>query len=137
MPAGGEPAIGMAAAVERALARFPGAVPSGIGYPTAESAWWAVRLRQPAEPRRAYGKTRVFVSAVDGETLVAFDALAAPASRRFVDALFAIHTGEAGGRIGRLLALSVGLGWLSLGLFGWRLWRARRALQRSARQPLS
>lgn len=130
LPAGAVPRIGMAAAARTALARFPGAALSGIGFPTADSAWWAIRLRQPEELRRAYGKTRVYVSAVDGTTLVAFDALAAPAGRRFVDSLFSFHTGEMGGLPGRLAAAAIGIWLVAMNLLGLSLWLARRRLRR-------
>lgn len=130
LPAGTEPRIGMAAAARVAFARYPGASLSGIGFPTAESAWWAVRLRQPGELRRAYGKTRVYVSAVDGTTVVAFDALTAPAGRRFVDALFSFHTGEMGGPPGRLAAAGIGLWLVAMNVLGLGLWSARRRLRR-------
>lgn len=47
--------------------------------------------------------------------------------RRFVDGFYPIHTGEAGGIVGRILSLSVGV-WLAamLGL-GILLWQRRRA----------
>lgn len=136
LPAGSVPRPGMAGAVQLALARYPGAALSGVGYPSADSAWWAIRLRQPGELRRAYGKTRVYVSAVDGSTVVDFDALAAPAGRRFVDSLFSFHTGEMGGRTGRLVAIGIGSWLAAMNLLGLALWSARRRLrQESARRP--
>ena len=132
LPAGTAPRVGLAESVRTALARYPGAIVSGIGFPSAESAWWAVRLRQPGEWRRAYGKTRVFVSALDGSVGADFDALAAPPGRRFVDSLFSFHTGEIAGRTGRLGALAVGVWLLAMTLLGCRLWWERR---RPRRQP--
>lgn len=132
LPAGAAPRPGMAGAAQAALARYPGAALSGIGYPSADSAWWAIRLRQPGELRRAYGKTRVYVSAVDGSTVVDFDALATPAGRRFVDSLFSFHTGEMAGRAGRLLAVSIGIWLAAMNLLGLALWSARRRLRRGS-----
>lgn len=123
VPAG----VGLAAASRAALARFPGAELSGIGFPADGSALWTIRLKQPDEGQRAYGRTRVWVSAVDGRSLAEFDPRGAPLSRRFLDHLFAFHTGEIGGLPGRLAALAVG-GWLTLmGGLGARLWSVRRA----------
>ena len=130
LPAGAVAQPGMAAAVRLALARFPGAALSGVGVPSADSAWWAIRLRQPGELRRAYGKTRVYVNAADGTSVVAFDALAAPLGRRFVDSLFSFHTGEMGGLPGRLAAVGVGLWLAAMNLLGLLLWSARRRLRR-------
>ena len=130
MPAGDQPSTGMAEAGRRALARYPGAALSGIGFPSPDSAWWAIRLRQPGELRRAYGKTRVYVSALDGAIGADFDALAAPPARRFVDSLFAFHTGEMGGLAGRLAVLGIGLWLLTMNVLGIRLWWARRHARR-------
>lgn len=130
LPAGTAPRVGMAESVRTALARYPGAVVSGIGFPSAESAWWAVRLRQPGELRRAYGKTRVYVSALDGSVGADFDALAAPPARRFIDSLFSFHTGEIAGRPGRLAAFTVGVWLLTMTLLGCWLWWARRRLRK-------
>ena len=130
MPAGELPRVGLAEAVRSALARYPGAALSGIGFPSAETAWWAIRLRQPGELRRAYGKTRVYVSAVDGAVGADFDALASGAGRRFVDSLFAFHTGEMGGMPGRIAVLAIGLWLLTMGTLGIRLWWARRSPHR-------
>lgn len=129
-PVGVAPQPGMAAAVRIALARYPEAALSGVGFPSADSAWWAVRLRQPGELRRAYGKTRVYVNAADGASVVDYDALAAPFGRRFVDSLFSFHTGEMGGLAGRLLAVGVGLWLAAMNLLGLLLWSARRRPRR-------
>lgn len=132
MPAGEVPPVGMAQAARSALDRYPGAALSGIGFPTADDAWWAIRLRQSGELRRAYGKTRVYVSAVDGAIGADFDALASPPGRRFVDSLFAFHTGEMGGRTGRIGALAIGLWLLSMCALGIRLWWTRRRPRRDS-----
>lgn len=133
LPAGAVPDVGMVAAAQAALARFPGAALSGIGFPSPDSAWWAIRLRQPGELRRAYGKTRVFVSALDGTNVVEFDALRATPGRRFVDSLFSFHTGEMGGLAGRLAALGIGLWLVAMNLLGIRLWAARRRPRRAGK----
>jgi len=132
MPAGLTPPVDLAAAVAVARSRFPGAAVSGIGFPSPDSAWWAIRLRQPGELRRAYGKTRVFVSALDGGIGAELDALAAPMGRRFVDSLFSFHTGEIAGVTGRLGALAVGVWLLAMAASGCRLWWVRR---RPRKQP--
>jgi len=131
MPPDTAPGIGMAEAARIALARYPRATLSGVGFPSTESAWWAIRLRQPGELRRAYGKTRVYVSAKDGETSVDFDALAAPPGRRFVDSLFSFHTGEMGGTAGRIAAFGIGTWLIVMNVIGIRLWRARRRRRRA------
>ncbi len=126
LPPGTAPAIGMTQAVQAAFQRYPEASLSGVGFPSPAAATWAIRLKQPGELRRAYGKTRVYVSAIDGEIVADFDALASPPGRRFVDSLFAFHTGEMGGTAGRLAALGIGLWLLTMNVLGTRLWWARR-----------
>jgi uncharacterized iron-regulated membrane protein len=120
-------AVGMAAAAEAALSRYPGAVVSGIDFPPAGNAVWKITLKQRGEWRRAYGKTRVFVSAVDGRIVGGHDALAAPPQRRFVDSLFAFHTGEMGGIAGRIVVVIAGLWLIAMIVLGINLWSARRA----------
>jgi uncharacterized iron-regulated membrane protein len=126
MPAGAVPAVDLAESVRIALARFPGAVVSGISFPTAAEAWWGLRLRQPGELRRAYGKTRVHVSALDGTVGAQLDALHAPPARRFLDSLFSFHSGEIGGLPGRLATTGVGLWLAAMNFLGLRLWWVRR-----------
>lgn len=120
-------AAGMADAVQAALLRYPGAVVSGIDFPPAANPVWKITLKQRGEWRRAYGKTRVFVSAVDGRIVSDHDALAAPPRRRFVNSLFAFHTGEMGGIAGRIAVLIIGLWLAAMILLGVNLWAARRA----------
>ncbi len=55
-----------------------------------------------------------------------------PPGRRFVDSLFAFHTGEMGGRTGRIGALAIGLWLLSMCALGIRLWWTRRRPRRDS-----
>lgn len=130
-PQRGPHAIGMARAVETALSRYPDAAISGIRFPT-ESGTWRMTLRQQDEWRRAYGKTRVFVSAVDGSVVAESDALATPPGRRILDSLFAFHTGEVAGLPGRIVVFGIGLWLLVMIALGLNLWAARRRLRRTS-----
>lgn len=125
--------VGLANAVKAALARFPSAEVSGIQFPTAENAMWSLTLKQPGELQRAYGKTRVFVSATDGHVIAQIDALSKSAAARFVDLLFPIHTGEAAGIVGRIVTLTIGLWLLSMIVLGLLLWWTRRRTARFTR----
>lgn len=118
--------IGMAQATTSAMAQYPGAAVSGIGFPSAENAIWKITLKQMGEWRRAYGKTRVFVSAVDGRIVAESNALRTPANLRFFNYLFSFHTGEMGGKPGRIAVLLVGLWLISMILLGIALWWTRR-----------
>ncbi len=63
---------------------------------------------------------------MDGRIIAEFDALKAPPARRFVDSLFAVHTGEIGGTAGRIIVLAIGA-WLAVMIIlGAALWMARR-----------
>ena len=125
-PPRGAPRVGLAQAVTIALRRHPGAAVSGIGFPSADDATWSVRLNQPGEAIRAYGKTRVAVSANDGRVTQDFDERAASAARRAFDHLFAFHTGEVAGLAGRIAVFALGLWLVTIVALGLALWWTRR-----------
>jgi uncharacterized iron-regulated membrane protein len=117
-------------AIGSALQRFPGSQLSGAAFPKDERPWYRIRIRQPEEWRRAYGTTTIYVAAADGHVLRVDDPLKASLGRRFLDNLYPVHTGEAGGIVGRLVTLSVAawlLAMLVLGLGLWWIRRPRRA----------
>jgi len=118
--------VGMADAVTIALRRFPGAAVSGIGFPSGENAVWRITLKQRGELRRAYGRTRVFVSASDGTIVKSFDVLRATTGQRVFHSLFAFHAGEMGGLATRLVVLLTGASLLALIVAGVLLWCVRR-----------
>jgi uncharacterized iron-regulated membrane protein len=118
--------IGMAEAVASALARYPGAEVSGIEFPSPGDTLWSITLKQPGELQRAYGKTRVFVR-IDGPIVADFNALTAEPKRRFLNVLFAFHTGEVGGIAGRIAVLVVGTWLLAMITLGIALWWTRRS----------
>lgn len=118
--------IGFADAVTRAEAALPGSRLTAVDLPTADDATYKVRLRARGEWRRAYGSSFVFVDAESGAVRGVFPASKAPAARAVFDALFPIHTGEAGGVAGRLLVLCTGLWLASMVVIGVRLWWLRR-----------
>ncbi|HSG91923.1 MAG TPA: PepSY-associated TM helix domain-containing protein [Pseudomonadales bacterium] len=118
--------VGLAAALGAALGRFPDAALSGATMPAPGRPWYRVRVLQPGEWRRAYGTSVVYVSAADGTILLAEDALTAPAARRFVEGLYPVHTGEAGGLAGRLLTFAIGSWLLAMLGLGTTLWALRR-----------
>jgi uncharacterized iron-regulated membrane protein len=114
------------AAIETALAQFPGAALSGVSLPSAEQPWYRIRVMQPGEWRRVYGTSVVYVAAADGRVLRAEDALRAPGRTAFLSNLYPVHTGEALGVAGRLLTLLVGVWLFSMLVLGFGLWLARR-----------
>ncbi|MBB4632662.1 PepSY-associated TM helix domain-containing protein [Sphingosinicella soli] len=122
----GQARVGLAAAAGTVLAAYPGSTLAAVYPPSGDRPAWQIRVTQPAESRRAYGATRVFVSAVDGSILARFDALDAAPSRAFVDGLFPFHTGEMGGLAGRIAVLAIGVGLMTMTVVGVLLWMARR-----------
>ena len=118
--------IGMSAAVEAALQRFPDAEVSGIGFPSSDAPVWRITLKRNGEMRRAYGKSRVFVSAVDGRVLGAHDAMNAATGRHIFDSLFAFHTGEMFGMAGRMVSVLTGTLLIFVIALGVSLFIARR-----------
>ncbi len=123
-------AIGTAQAIRTALERYPSAVLTGIDLPDANSPWFKVELRQASELRRVSGRTFVDVSSLSGRILRDYDPRTAPLKTRFWDALYAIHTGEAGGWLGRAGAVLIGVWLLSMIALGLTLWSARRRIAR-------
>lgn len=119
--------VGMAQATESALARYRGSVVSGIGFPTPANAMWTITLKQRGELQRAYGNTRVFISAIDGRIVADFDALTASPARRFLNNLFAFHTGQIAGMPGRILVIITGIWLIAMIALGLALWWTRRS----------
>jgi uncharacterized iron-regulated membrane protein len=131
----GEP-IPPARAITTALDTVPGSQLSGAAFPRQDRPWYRVRLLQPEEWRRVYGTTVVYVAAADGRVILVQDALASTPARAFLDNLYPVHTGEAGGVVGRLMALLIAgwlLGMLVLGVGLWRSRTVRRPAGAAAR----
>jgi uncharacterized iron-regulated membrane protein len=129
-PVGAPPLAGTGITPEQALdtvlARFPGSTLTALSMPTPDAAWYRVRVHAPGEVPRMYGTTTAFVGAANGALLLEYPAATASFARSFYDALYPLHTGELGGVVGRLVLLVLGLALLVMGVFGIRLWLARR-----------
>ncbi|MCE3284087.1 MAG: hypothetical protein K0R70_343 [Steroidobacteraceae bacterium] len=122
----GVPAVVMLGAGTTALAQFPGSELSGVAFPADGQPWYRIRVRQPAEWRRVYGTSVVYVAADDGRVLRTEDALDAETATAFMSNLYPVHTGEALGVAGRVLALTMALWLLTMLVLGVGLWLARR-----------
>jgi uncharacterized iron-regulated membrane protein len=130
-PAVGSGDIGFATAVETALSTYPKASFSGVSLPDEEEPWYRVRLRNSGEVPRKWGTTIVWVSSRDGAVLGTYNAAAPKAGRAVTDTMYALHTGQAGGLVGRILVLAIGLCLLTLIALGVPLWWKRRAARRA------
>ena len=124
---GDDRAIGLAAALQTALATYPGGSFSGVSLPDEEEPWYRVRLRNSGEVPRKWGTTIVWVSSNDGQVLGTYNAASPKPGRAVTDSMYAIHTGQAGGAIGRIIVLAIGLCLLTLIALGVPLWAKRRS----------
>ena len=127
--ASGAGTVALGDVLSTALARHPGATLSIVSMPDAERPWYRVRMRQPGEWRRVFGKTAVYVDARDGSVLLDRDAATMPLNERISDAFYPLHSGEFLGYAGRVVVLATGLGLLTMAGLGVCLWWARRRQQ--------
>lgn len=123
-PAG--PAVGFATAAQTALGAIPGSSLTQVAWPAENDATYRVRVRAPGEIRRAYGGSIVLVDANDGAVRAIYAIADAEPARAFMSALFPIHTGEAGGLVGRMLSIAIGLWLITMIVAGLLLWLKRR-----------
>ena len=121
--------IGFGAAVGVALQAFPRATFSGASLPSEDAPWYRVRVRNAGELPRKWGTSVVYVAPGDGLVLGTYDAARPRAGRAILDTLYALHTGQAGGTLGRLIVLAIGMSLLALIGLGVPLWWTRRRLK--------
>lgn len=124
-PPSGEP-VSFATAASAALAAIPGSTLTQVAWPKADDATYRIRVRAPGEIRRGYGGSVVLVDANNGAVRRVYPIAEAEPARGFMSALFPIHTGEAGGLIGRILSVAIGLWLVTMIVAGVLLWTKRR-----------
>lgn len=120
------PLIGLAEAAAAGTATMAGSVFVGTTLPTAEDAVFHMTVRGPDEPYRSYGGSQVVIDAHDGRIIHTDPLTGASAGRQFVGWLYPLHTGEAGGLIGRVLTMLIGLWLIMLITVGTLMWIKRR-----------
>jgi len=113
-------------ATRSAIAAVPGSRFAAVSMPGAENATYRFRLLEPGELRKAYGTSVVWVDARDGSIRAVAPASGQTFGRKFLNALFALHTGEAGGILGRILTMAIGLWLVVMIILGVLLWSRRR-----------
>jgi uncharacterized iron-regulated membrane protein len=118
--------IDFAQAARAALDAVPGSSLTQVAWPKDEDATYYIRVNAPGEIRRAYGDTRVLIDANNGAVRGVFPIADAEPARAFMSALFPVHTGEAGGIVGRLLSIAIGLWLVTMVVAGVLLWLKRR-----------
>lgn len=124
------PGIGFAAMAQAAVAAIPGSRFVGSPMPPADDASYYAWVRAPGELYRGgYGGSLVIVDANDGSIRGAYPATEYGVAKAIMYSLYPLHTGEAGGTIGRVLVMLVGI-WLAVAIvFGVLLWFRRRAVR--------
>ena len=133
-PAPHTEAIPPSAAAGAALARYPDATLSVVSLPNASEPWYTIRVRRSDELRRVFGTTVVYVDPANGRVIDSQDATAASPGTRVLADLYPIHTGEWGGVVTRLLAMTGGLWLATTAALGLTLWWARRRARVSGRK---
>jgi uncharacterized iron-regulated membrane protein len=124
---------GLGAALTAALQRYPGAALALVEMPGADQPWYRIRLRQPAELRRVFGETTVYVDARDASVLLDRDAFKLPLNEKIANAFYPVHTGEFLGLPGRLVSLLSGLSLISMIVLGAGVWWTRRRTRATTR----
>ena len=110
---------------ETAEARFPESRLVRAAKPSAKSPVYFFRLLRPGEWRRWAGTSWVAVDPTTGGILRSYDAVNGPWANWITDNLYAVHTGEAGGLLARILVLLEGLLLPVFFVTGFVTWRKR------------
>lgn len=119
--------IGWAKAAKTAVAAIPGSRFAGGTMPSREDASYHVWVHAPGELYRGgYGASLVIVDANAGGVRAVFDSSKADAKQAILSSFYPLHTGAAGGTIGRLLAMMIGFWLLTMTILGLLLWWRRR-----------
>lgn len=123
--------VGFAEAREAAITAIPGSRFVGTTMPSAQDASYYAWVRAPGEMYRGgYGGSLVIVDANNADIRGAWPATEHDAKRMFLYALYPLHTGEAAGLIGRILAMFVGVWLASTVILGLLLWWRKRPKKR-------
>jgi len=134
--AGAQKRVGPGTALALALREYPGATVSALAFPSGGEPWYRIRLRARGEMTRIWGATTLFVSQANGE-IVGGRGSIRPLARRFVDALYPVHTGQIGGIAGRCLVGVIGILLVAMIALGTGLWLARRGPERASARAYS
>lgn len=123
---------------DAAVAAIPGSRFVGTTMPSREDASYYAWVHAPGELYRGgYAGSLVIVDANDASVRGAWPATEHGWARYLMYSLYPMHTGEAGGLPGRILATLIGVWLLVLMFLGLQLWwrRRRRSASAAARTP--
>lgn len=132
-PATTSKSISFTTAVEAAFRAAHAQRLTEVEMPTSDDSTYRIRVLGPGELRRAVGTTTVFVSAGTGAVRGTFPPSSQPVQQRFINTLYSIHTGEAGGLPGRLLVLTIGTWLATMIALGLQMRSVRRKAMASKR----
>lgn len=104
-------------AFQRSVDVFPGATIRSVSPPGDFNYYRLVGLQQPGEFNRK-GMSKVYIDPQGGYMDVRIDALSLPAVERAYNAVYPLHTGDAGSLLYRLFLTLTGLGLFLLGAAG-------------------
>jgi uncharacterized iron-regulated membrane protein len=105
---------------------FPEGQLRWLETPDSPEGVYFVRLEQPGEPGRRFPITRVWIDQYSGEVLHSYNPLAASGADTFMAWQHPLHSGEAFGAVGRLLAFLSGLLPTLLLATGFLRWQQKR-----------
>ena len=122
------PSVSYEAALQAAQEQLPGAEVSFVYGPQSETGPLTVRLRTPPE-LHPKGRSFVYVHPTEATALRVDDARTAPGGAQLLQALYPLHVGAVGGRVGKWLYVLLGLAPAVLSVTGTIIWyrRWRRA----------
>jgi uncharacterized iron-regulated membrane protein len=124
----GLPPLSIGEAARLAARQVPAGEVTFVVVPVRPTDTYQVWLRRPRDVRRVYGDAIVWIDQWSGAVLHARDRQTFPAGEGFLHWQFPLHSGEAFGRVGRLLVFVTGLVPSLLAVTGaWIWWRKRRA----------
>ena len=118
--------IGFAAAARAAERAISQGKLASMVMPDKGDASYYIRIRAAGDLCRAYGSSLVIIDANDGRIRSAYPMAQAHMGRKILGAFYPVHTGEAGGLIGRILVLGTGLWLLTMLVLGIWLWLRKR-----------
>lgn len=127
-----------AAVHDAAEAAIPGSRFVGTTLPSAEDASYYAWVRAPGELYRGgYGGSLVIVDANDASIRGAWPATEHGWKRYFLYTFYPMHTGEAAGFLGRVLAMFIGIWLVVMLVLGLLLWWRKRPKQRNCAEAKS
>jgi uncharacterized iron-regulated membrane protein len=129
----GAPRITVDRAVAIAQARFPDARLRWIETPDGAKGVYRINLRQAFEPSRRFPRTNVWIDQYSGAILAIRDPRQDAPGDVVLNWLHPIHSGEAGGLLGRLIVLATGLGAPVLFVTGLIRWIHKRQARRRSK----